>query len=118
MSASPGDEVSVLQNLFEAVSTGNVLVATAKLGLIDHMTSGPKDANELAQACATDPSMTTRYSTRLPTSAWCTATSPAGTPWRSAAPRCSQWPSAVGRSSRMPCAAVSRSLYLLICRTK
>jgi 2-polyprenyl-3-methyl-5-hydroxy-6-metoxy-1,4-benzoquinol methylase len=58
MSASPGDEVSVLQNLFEAMSTGHVLEATAALGLLDQLSSGPKDASELAQACATDPSMT------------------------------------------------------------
>jgi ubiquinone/menaquinone biosynthesis C-methylase UbiE len=58
MSASPGDEVSVLQNPFEAMSTGHVLEATAELGLLDHLTSGPKDARELAQACTTDPSMT------------------------------------------------------------
>ena len=58
MSASPGDEVSVLQNLLEAMSTGHVLEATAELGLLDHLTSGPKDASQLAQACTTDPSMT------------------------------------------------------------
>jgi ubiquinone/menaquinone biosynthesis C-methylase UbiE len=58
MSALPVDEVSVLQNLLDAMSTGHVLDATAELGLIDHLTSGPKDASELAEACATDPSMT------------------------------------------------------------
>ena len=58
MSALPVDEVSVLQSLLDAVSTGHILEATAELGLLDHLTSGPKDASELAQACATDPTMT------------------------------------------------------------
>ena len=58
MSARPVTEVSVLQNRLDAMSTGHVLEATAKLGLLDHLTSGPKDARELAQACATDPTMT------------------------------------------------------------
>jgi hypothetical protein len=58
MSALPVDEVSVLQSLLDAVSTGHILEATAELGLLDHLTSGPKDASELAQACATDLSMT------------------------------------------------------------
>jgi 2-polyprenyl-3-methyl-5-hydroxy-6-metoxy-1,4-benzoquinol methylase len=58
MIAPPVNEVSVLQNLLDAISTGHVVEATAELGLIDHLSSGPKDATELARACATDSSMT------------------------------------------------------------
>jgi len=59
MSAPPATEVRLLLNLRDAVSTAHVLAAAAELGLIDQVTSsGPKDANELAHACATHPSMT------------------------------------------------------------
>jgi hypothetical protein len=59
MSAPPATEVRLLFNLRDAVSTAHVLAAAAELGLIDQVTSsGPKDANELAHACATHPSMT------------------------------------------------------------
>jgi SAM-dependent methyltransferase len=59
MSAPPATEVRLLFNLRDAVSTAHVLAAAAELGLIDKVTSsGPKDANELAHACATHPSMT------------------------------------------------------------
>jgi Dimerisation domain len=42
----------------DVVSTAHVLDAAVQLGLIDQLTSGPRDINELAHACATDPSMT------------------------------------------------------------
>jgi ubiquinone/menaquinone biosynthesis C-methylase UbiE len=58
MSAPPTTGVRLLLNLADAVSTAHVLAAAAELGLIDQLTSDPKDINELAQACATDQSMT------------------------------------------------------------
>jgi ubiquinone/menaquinone biosynthesis C-methylase UbiE len=58
MSALPVDEPSQLLSLMNALWTASVLEATAALGLLDQLSSGPKDAIELAQACATDPSMT------------------------------------------------------------
>lgn len=57
MSASVS-EAPQLWNLTDAMSTARILEATAQLGLIDQLTSGPKDVSELAQTCATDPSMT------------------------------------------------------------
>jgi SAM-dependent methyltransferase len=42
----------------DAVSTAHVLEAAAELGLIDCLTHGPKDATELAYACATDEPIT------------------------------------------------------------
>jgi SAM-dependent methyltransferase len=42
----------------DAVSTAHVLTAAIELGLIDQLTSGPKNSTECADACATDPSMT------------------------------------------------------------
>lgn len=58
MSAQPANDVSVVQNLLDATSTCHVLEATAELGVIDQLTTGPKDTSELSEACATDPSMT------------------------------------------------------------
>jgi SAM-dependent methyltransferase len=58
MSAPPATGVRLLLNLADAVSTAHVLAAAAELGLIDQLSSGPKDISELAQACATDQSMT------------------------------------------------------------
>jgi hypothetical protein len=45
-------------NLMDAVSTAHVLTAAIELGLIDQLTSGLKNGTECADACATDPSMT------------------------------------------------------------
>jgi ubiquinone/menaquinone biosynthesis C-methylase UbiE len=58
MSALPVDEPSQLLSLMNALWTARVLEATAALGLLDQLSSGPKDAGKLARACATDPSMT------------------------------------------------------------
>jgi SAM-dependent methyltransferase len=59
MSAPPATGIRLLLNLADAVSTAHVLAAAAELGIIDQLiSSGPKDANELAHACATDQSMT------------------------------------------------------------
>jgi hypothetical protein len=58
MSALPVDEAPQPLSLMNAMWTARLLEATAELGLIDQLSSGPKDASELAQACATDPSMT------------------------------------------------------------
>jgi hypothetical protein len=41
-----------------ALWTARVLEATGALRLLDQLSSGPKDASELAEASATDPSMT------------------------------------------------------------
>jgi hypothetical protein len=38
----------------DAVSTAHALAAAVELGLIDQLTSGPKDIKELAHTCATD----------------------------------------------------------------
>jgi 2-polyprenyl-3-methyl-5-hydroxy-6-metoxy-1,4-benzoquinol methylase len=59
MSAMSVNEAQQLWNLMNALWTARVLEATAALGLLDQLSSGPKNASELAQACATDPSMTT-----------------------------------------------------------
>jgi hypothetical protein len=58
MRAPPATEAPPLLNLIDAVSTAHVLAAAIELGLIDELTSGPKDINDLANACATDLSMT------------------------------------------------------------
>jgi ubiquinone/menaquinone biosynthesis C-methylase UbiE len=58
MSALPVAEVPSLQSLADAVSTAHVVEAAAELGLIDHLSTGPRDASELAHACATDLAMT------------------------------------------------------------
>jgi ubiquinone/menaquinone biosynthesis C-methylase UbiE len=58
MSAVPVDEAPQLLSLTDALWTARVLEATAALGLLDQLSSSPKDASELAQACATDPTMT------------------------------------------------------------
>ena len=58
MSAVPVDDAPQLLSLMNALWTARVLEATAALGLLDQLSSGPKDASELAQACATDPPMT------------------------------------------------------------
>ena len=58
MSAPPVTEAPLLLNLMDAVSTAHALAAAIELGLIDQLTSGPKEINELAHVCATDPSMT------------------------------------------------------------
>jgi SAM-dependent methyltransferase len=59
MSEPLATEVRLLLNLRDAVSTTDVLAAADELGLLDQLTSsGPKDVNELAHACATNPSMT------------------------------------------------------------
>jgi len=58
MSAPPVTEGPLLLNLMDAVSTAHALAAAIELGLIDQLTSGPKEINELAHVCATDPSMT------------------------------------------------------------
>jgi DNA-binding IclR family transcriptional regulator len=58
MSASPATEASQLLSLMDALGTAHIFEAAADLGLITQLTSGPKDAAELAQACATDPSIT------------------------------------------------------------
>ena len=58
MSATPVTEAPLLLNLMDAVSTAHVLTAAIELGLIDQLTSGPKNSTECANACATDPSMT------------------------------------------------------------
>lgn len=58
MSAPSVTEPRLLLNLMDALSTAHVLAAAIELGLIDQVTSGPKEINELAHACATDPSMT------------------------------------------------------------
>lgn len=58
MSAPPVTEAPLLLNLMDAVSTAHVLTAAVELGLIDQLTSGPKNSTECADACATDPSMT------------------------------------------------------------
>ncbi|HEX2400420.1 MAG TPA: class I SAM-dependent methyltransferase [Mycobacterium sp.] len=58
MSAPPVTEAPLLLNLMDAVSTAHALAAAIEVGLIDQLTSGPKEINELAHVCATDPSMT------------------------------------------------------------
>jgi ubiquinone/menaquinone biosynthesis C-methylase UbiE len=58
MSALPVDEAPEALSLINALWTARVLEATAALGLLDQLSSGPKDASDLAQACGTDPSMT------------------------------------------------------------
>jgi SAM-dependent methyltransferase len=58
MSAPPVTEAPLLLNLMDAVSTAHVLTAAIELGLIDQLTSGQKNSTECADACATDPSMT------------------------------------------------------------
>ena len=58
MSAVPVNEAPQLWGLMSALSTARVLEATAALGLLHQLSAGPKDASELAQACATDPTMT------------------------------------------------------------
>jgi SAM-dependent methyltransferase len=58
MSTLPVDEAPQLMSLMNALWTARVLEATAALGLLDQLSSGPKDAIGVAQACATDPSMT------------------------------------------------------------
>jgi O-methyltransferase domain len=58
MSAPPVTEAPLLLNLMDAVSTAHVIAAAIELGLIEQFTSGPKEINELAHVCATDPSMT------------------------------------------------------------
>ena len=58
MTAPPITEAPLLLNLMDAVSTAHVLTAAIELGLIDQLTSGLKNGTECADACATDPSMT------------------------------------------------------------
>jgi ubiquinone/menaquinone biosynthesis C-methylase UbiE len=58
MSAVPVDDAPQLLSLMNALWTARVLEATAALGLLDQLSSGPKNASELAQGCATDPPMT------------------------------------------------------------
>ena len=58
MSTLPAEAPQLL-SLMNALWTARVLEASATLGLVDQLSSGPMDASELAQACATDTSMTT-----------------------------------------------------------
>jgi ubiquinone/menaquinone biosynthesis C-methylase UbiE len=58
MTAAPVTEAPLLLSLMDAVSIAHALAAAIELGLIDQLTSGPKDIKELAHTCATDPSMT------------------------------------------------------------